>query len=71
MRTAPPVPQDTTPTRPEPLCDTREAAAFLARPVNWLQRNAEEHGIPRYLVGREFRYRLSELAAWVDAHAVK
>lgn len=57
--------------RPEPLVTTQQTADFLGHPAKWLQRNAQALGIPRYRVGNQYRYRLSEVAAWVDAQAVR
>lgn len=42
------------------------AAAFLGKPVSWLYENAESLGIPRYKVVNQWRYRLSEMAAWME-----
>ncbi|WP_169309981.1 helix-turn-helix domain-containing protein [Aeromicrobium marinum] len=53
----------------EPFCDTEEAAAFLHKPPSWVYANAGRLRIPRYKVGNHWRYRLSELASWVESHA--
>ena len=55
---------------PEPLKATKDAAAFMDKPVSWLHHNAGPLGIPRYRVGNQWRYRLSELAEWVEHQAV-
>lgn len=54
------------PRRPERYVGTEEAAAFLDKPKSWLHNNAARLGIPRYRVGNHFRWRLSELAQWVE-----
>lgn len=50
---------------PEPFVGIREAASFLGKPSSWLYNRAERLGIPRYRVGQQLRFRLSELAEWV------
>ncbi len=50
----------------EPFVGTEEVAAFLGKPPSWIYNRAERLGIPRYRVGLQFRYRLSEVAAWVE-----
>lgn len=52
-------------TQIEPFVGTEEVAAFLGKPPSWLYNRAERLGIPRYRVGLHYRYRLSEVAAWV------
>ena len=51
----------------EPFITTREAAAYLGKPVSWLYHEAEERGLPRYKVGNQWRHKRSELDAWVRA----
>jgi predicted DNA-binding transcriptional regulator AlpA len=60
----------TTPTTTEPLTDTEGVAAFLHKPESWVLNNAPRLGIPRYRIGNQFRWRLSEVAAWVERQAV-
>ena len=55
-------------TPPEPFVGTEEVAAFLGKPVTWIYNNADKAGLPRYKVGLIYRYRLSEVAAWVESH---
>ena len=50
----------------EPFVGTEEVAAFLGKPPSWIYNRAERLGIPRYRVGLQYRYRLSEVAAWVE-----
>lgn len=51
----------------EKLVDSREVAKHLMKPVSWVYNNAERLGLPRYRVGNQWRYRLSEVDAWVKA----
>lgn len=58
----------TTPTQPEPYCDTQAVARFLGTPTSWVYDNAERLGIPRHKLGpARWRYRLSEVAAWLES----
>lgn len=50
----------------EPFVTTEEVAAFLGKPPSWLYNRAERLEIPRYRVGNQLRYRISEVAAWVE-----
>lgn len=50
---------------PEPYITTEEAAAYLAKPPSWLYQNARRLGIPRTPLGRQWRYRRTELDAWM------
>lgn len=51
----------------EPFVDTEELCKFLIKPASWVYNNAERLGIPRYRVGLQYRYRLSEVAAWLES----
>lgn len=55
---------------PERLVGTEEVAEFLGRPRSWIHDNQARLEIPRIKVGQQFRYRLSEVAEWVEAHRV-
>ncbi len=46
---------------------TEEAAEYLRKPPGWLHANAERLRVPRRKIGQHYRYRLSELDAWLDA----
>ncbi len=48
------------------LISQREAADYLGKPTSWLYHEARKHGIPRYKIGAQWRYRLVELDAWID-----
>lgn len=56
--------------RPEPFVDTAAVAEFLGKPRSWIHNNAARLGIPRRRVGNHWRFRLSEVAAWVERGAV-
>lgn len=51
----------------EPFVTTEDVAEFLGKPPSWLYNRAERLGVPRYRVGLQYRYRLSEVAAWVES----
>ena len=51
---------------PEPFITTTEAAAFLGVKVSWLHANTERLHLPYYRVGRTWRWRRSDLAAWAE-----
>jgi predicted DNA-binding transcriptional regulator AlpA len=51
---------------PETFATTEEVAAYLAKPPSWLYANAGPLGVPRYKIGNQYRYKLSEVAAWVQ-----
>lgn len=53
----------------EGFATTEEVADFLNKPLTWVYGNAGPRGIPRYRVGNHWRYRLSEVAAWVETHS--
>jgi excisionase family DNA binding protein len=50
----------------EPFATTEDVAAYLSKPRSWVHDNAGRLGIPRYKVGNHYRYRLSEVAKWVE-----
>jgi len=56
-------------TIPEAFVSTEQVAEFLGKPVSWIFNNAARAGLPRYKVGNHYRYRLSEVAAWVERQA--
>jgi excisionase family DNA binding protein len=55
---------------PEALATTAEVAAYLSKPESWIHDNAGRLEIPRFKVGTQYRYRLSEVEAWVNARSV-
>jgi excisionase family DNA binding protein len=56
--------------RPEPLLNDSEAAQFLGglHPKT-VQRMARRKELPHYRVGKYYRYRASELDAWLVLHS--
>lgn len=55
-------------TTTERYATTEEVAVFLNKPVSWLHHNAAARGIPRARLGNQWRYRISEVVAWVEAN---
>jgi excisionase family DNA binding protein len=55
----------------ERFSTTAEAAELLGKPRSWLHNNAARLGIPRYKTGNHWRYRLSEVSAWVEGHGLR
>jgi excisionase family DNA binding protein len=53
----------------EPWITTEEAAAWLSKPPSWLQNNVVRLGIPHAKCGRQYRFRRSDLDAWMQAQA--
>jgi excisionase family DNA binding protein len=49
----------------EPWATTEEVASHLGKPVSWIHQNAERVGLPRRRLGNQFRYRLSQVDAWL------
>ncbi len=64
---APSSPLETRPPQPcfEPLLDDDQAAELLGVHPKTLQRLARRGQIPAYRIGRFWRYRVSELDAWL------
>lgn len=52
--------------RPEPFVGTQDVADFLCKPRSWVFNNGDRCGIPRYRIGNQWRYRLSEVATWLE-----
>lgn len=59
-----------TTTAPERFATTDEVAIYLNKPTSWVHNNAARLEIPRYKVGNQYRYQLSEVARWVKARSV-
>lgn len=55
------------------LLTTEEIAEYLAKPAAWLHQRGADVGIPRYKLGREWRYDLEEVKVWLkqNREAVK
>lgn len=54
---------------PEKFVSTAEVAEYLNKPTSWVHDNAGRMRIPRYKLGNQYRYLLSEVAEWVSARA--
>lgn len=54
----------------EPFVDLQTVADFLCKDRDWIYDNQARLGIPRCRVGRHYRYRLSEVAEWVELQRV-
>jgi hypothetical protein len=55
-----------TPATLEPWVNTDTAAAHLGKPPSWLRDNVIKLGIPHRKLGNQYRYRLSEIDAWIE-----
>ena len=47
----------------------KEAAAHLKVSTSYLYQKGDTVGVPRYKIGNKFRYKLSELDAWVKSQS--
>lgn len=54
----------------EPLVTAQEAADFLGKPISWIYNRAHLENLPRFKVGTQLRFRLSELSEWVETTRV-
>ena len=45
-----------------------ETAEHMGKPVSWLHHEAAALGIPRYKIGNQWRYRLSEVDQWIESN---
>lgn len=57
-------------TKPEPFVTSAEVAEYLGRPRSWIHDNQARLDLPRVRVGKQFRYRISEIAEWVERQRV-
>jgi len=48
----------------------QEAADFLGKPISWIYNRAHLENLPRFKVGTQLRFRLSELSEWVETTRV-
>lgn len=53
----------------EPYVATEELAAYLGKPTSWLWNNVLKLGIPHVRVGRGYRFKVSEVDAWLRDQA--
>ena len=52
------------------ILTTDEAAAYLAKSPSYLRNNCRSLGIKAYKVGKQLRFRKSELDLWLDGQAL-
>jgi len=61
---------NTPPLAAEPYVNCKTAAKFLEVPENTLYKFALGRTVPSYKTGKLRRFRLSELAAWMESNRV-
>ena len=49
----------------EPWVTTEEIAHYLNKPSNWVRENSKRLGIPRVKIGRQWRYKKSQIESWL------
>jgi excisionase family DNA binding protein len=52
------------------LMTTDEVAALLGKSRHYIYANAERLGIPRVKIGKHYRYRPSDVTAWIEGQRV-
>ena len=55
----------------ETLINSQEAGLYIGKSPAWLRANCQRLGIPSYKVGRQLRFRQSELDLWLEGNASK
>ena len=60
-----------TPLTAEPYVNCKTAAKFLEIPENTLYKFALNRTVPSFKTGKLRRFKLSELAAWMEANRVE
>lgn len=50
--------------------DSREASEYLGTTKDWLLANVHKLGIPHIRLGRQYRFRLSDLELWAKQNLV-
>jgi excisionase family DNA binding protein len=53
-------------TDPEPWVSTETAAQYINKSPEWLSRNASRYGIPFRRLGRQLRFKISQIEGWLD-----
>ncbi len=48
---------------------TVEVAEHIGKPVGWIYQHAERLKMPRRRCGKQFRWRLSEVDAWLESQS--
>jgi excisionase family DNA binding protein len=52
----------------EPWIDSKQASEHLGSSADWLVANIQKLKIPHSRLGRQYRFRLSELDEWIRNH---
>ena len=52
----------------EPWIDSKQASEHLGSSVDWLVANIQKLQIPHSRLGRQYRFRLTELDRWIRNH---
>ena len=52
----------------EPWIDSKQASEHLGSSADWLVANIQKLQIPHSRLGRQYRFRLSELDEWIRNH---
>ena len=52
------------------ILTTNEAAAYLSKSPSYLRNNYQRLGIRAYRVGKQLRFRHSELVQWLDGQVI-
>lgn len=53
---------------PEPFVTSAEVSQFLSKKLSWIYDHM--HEIPHHKIGNHYRFRLTEIAAWVEGRGV-
>ena len=53
----------------ERLITTQEASNLLGKNSAWLRANRAELGIPAYKVGKQYRFKKSDIFFWLEKNA--
>ncbi|MEZ0494642.1 helix-turn-helix domain-containing protein [Kineococcus sp. TBRC 1896] len=66
------LPSNIQPTQdPESLVGTTTIAQLIGHTEQWVQTQARAGALPAYRLGGHLRFRLSEVAAWIDAQVTR
>jgi excisionase family DNA binding protein len=52
----------------EPWIDSKEASEYIGSSADWLVANIQKLQIPHSRLGRQYRFKLSELDEWIRNH---
>jgi excisionase family DNA binding protein len=53
----------------ERLITTQEASSLLGKNSAWLRANRADLGIPAYKVGKQYRFKKSDIFTWLEKKA--